>query len=180
MAMARGSGLVDKAEVERAFARVLRLPGDVGTEAHVATWILGVRAPERRESDWWPTVERQARALVRANVGIDGVLRLTQGADGQNQWRAACYLAKYPELRPRLRPLLYHDDDMGRRELSYNLASDAGSEADWRERLGDEDRYTREGCVTKLSGPRRKCGPRNHVEWLGLCFFRSCSLVYVH
>jgi hypothetical protein len=34
--------------------------------------------------------------------------------------------------------------------------------------------------LVRLSGPRRKCGPRNHVGWLGPCFFRSCSLVYVH
>ncbi|AUX39850.1 uncharacterized protein SOCE26_012450 [Sorangium cellulosum] len=144
-------GLVDKAEVERPFARLLRLPGDVGTEAHVATWTLGVRTPERRESSWWPTVERQARALVRANVGIDGILKLTQGADRQNQWRAACTLSTDPKLWARLRPLLYHEDDMGRRWMSHNLASDPGAEPDWRERLGDEDRYTREGCVTHLA-----------------------------
>jgi glycosyltransferase involved in cell wall biosynthesis/HEAT repeat protein len=143
--------LVDMAEVEHVFARLLRLPGNVGTEAHVATWILGVRKPERRESNWWPTVERQARALVRAGAGIDEVLTLTQGADGQNQWRAACYLAQYPEVRPRLRPLLYHDQDMGRRYMSLNLAHDADSEADWRERLGDEDRTTREFCVKELA-----------------------------
>jgi HEAT repeat protein len=143
--------LVGKADVERAFARLLRLPGDVGTEAHVAAWILGVREPERRESDWWPTIERQARALVRANVGIDGVLRLTQGADTQNQGRAACTLSGHPELRPLLRPLLYLDDDAGRRCLIYNLANDAGSEPDWRERLSDEDEGTREGCVRTLS-----------------------------
>jgi HEAT repeat protein len=144
-------GLVGKVDVEHAFARLLRLPGDVGTEAHVATWILGVREPERRESDWWPTIERQARALVRANVGIDGVLRLTQGVDRQNQGRAACTLSGRPELRPFLRPLLYLDDNAGRRCLIYNLASDAGSEPDWRERLSDEDEGTREGCVRTLS-----------------------------
>ncbi len=143
--------LVDKAEVEHVFARLLRLPGDIGTEAHVATWILGVRKPERRESDWWPTVERQARALVRANIGVDGVLKLTQGADGQNQGRAACYLAGYPELWPRLRPLLYHHDNMARRYLSVILASDPASEFDWRERLGDEDAGVRESCVRNLA-----------------------------
>jgi hypothetical protein len=31
-----------------------------------------------------------------------------------------------------------------------------------------------------LSGPRRKCGPRNHAGWVALCFFRNFSLVYVH
>lgn len=148
-------GLVDKAEVELAFKRLLRLPGDVGTEAHVATWILGVHAPQRRESNWWSTVERQARALVRANVGIDEILRLTNGVNRQIQWRAACRLAKYPELRARLRPLLYHHDALGRRHLIYPLAGDVNLEADWRERLSDEDEVTRSICVSAL-GERLK------------------------
>ncbi|WP_437962294.1 FAD-dependent oxidoreductase (plasmid) [Sorangium sp. So ce119] len=145
-------GLVDSVEVDRAFTRLLRLPGGVGTEAHVATWILGARVPERRESTWWPTVERQARVLVRANAGIEGILELTQGADTQYQGHAAGHLAKYRELHPRLRPLLYHDDDLVRRDLTQDLASDAGAEPDWRERLGDADRYTRERCVAELAG----------------------------
>lgn len=140
-------GLVGEEYVERAFGRLLRAWGNVGTEAHVATWILGVREPSRRESDWWATVERQARALVRANVGIDGVLQLTQGADSQNQYRAALHLAGDPEMWPRLRPLLYHEDDMGRRYVSSNLVNDVDSEPDWRERLSDEDSTTREWCI---------------------------------
>lgn len=144
--------VANKADVERAFARLLRMPGDVGTEAYVATWILGARKPERRESDWWPTVDRQARTLIRSGIGIDEVVALTQGADSQNQWRAACHLAEDQEVRPRLRPLLYHDDDMGRRWMSRNLASDPISEPDWRERLGDEDDITREFCVNWLAG----------------------------
>lgn len=144
-------GLVRGEEVEQVFARLLRLPGDAGTEAHITTWTLGSRAPERRRAMWWQTIERQARSLVRANVGINGILGLTQGAEGFEQCRAAMILAKYPEYLPKVRLLLHNDSDIGRRYLSPALADDPGSEPDWRERLGDEDEVTREVCANHLA-----------------------------
>lgn len=155
--------------IETTFSSVLATRGEAGTEAHIALWNLGLRKPERRSSQWWPTIVRQARAMVRAGLGVDDLFEITEGGDGTRRRVAVEVLAPYyqdywKELRP-----LFDDQDMWIREAtSRHLARVPAAVPYIRERLHDDEGIVRRVAARALVGD---------AEWLAANFDRSLALI---
>ncbi|WP_437601207.1 HEAT repeat domain-containing protein [Sorangium sp. So ce590] len=136
--------------VEHMLAPVLQTHGEAAAEAHVSTWLLGLREPQRREARWWSTIHRQARAIVRHCNDVDQLRQLTRGAELWDQGRALRILGQYPEHWPRLRPFLDHTSEELRNDAVMALADDAGAEIQVVERLTDDEARTRKFVVRWL------------------------------
>lgn len=153
--------------LEGQLRRVLATPGEAGTEAHIVLWNLGLRAPDRRSSRWWPTIERQARALVRAGVSVDHLLALTSRMSLVDQDKAVAILGKYSEYWPRLRQMINSRHDQARINAIDVLADDPGSIPYIRERLHDDEARVRLAAINALArDPKRRAA---HLECLIAC-----------
>ncbi len=144
--------------LEAQLAPALTTLGEAGTEANITLWNLRVRVPVRRSSRWWPTVERQARAMVRAGLDVDRLFELTEGSD-DNSVRATAVqvLAGYDEYWLQLRPL-FDDRSMHVREaMVRHLADNPRAEQYIRERLDDDDGIVRRSAARVLAiDPERR------------------------
>jgi HEAT repeat protein len=139
------------AKIRAQFAPVLATRGEVGTEAHIALWNLGLQKPSRRSSRWWPTIERQARALVRAGFGVDELFELTEGADRNARMTAVDVLAPDEEYWPELRPLFDDPSLHVRRALAVRLANFSAAEPYIREQLYDDEGIVRRAAADALA-----------------------------
>ena len=149
----RRLGPVSNEEVEQVLAPLLRARGGAAAEAHVATWILGVRPLGRAPVRWWTTIRRQAYAIVRERPDIDAVRNLTRGRDDWDRSHAIQILGKYPEHWPVLRPFLDDNFDRIRIAAIFALKDDPNAQVALRERLTDDDASIRARIVTLFGSP---------------------------
>lgn len=145
------------AHVVRRLQPVLATEGEAGTEAHILMLNLGLQAPERRVSRWWPTIHRQARALVRAGVGVDEIIELTKGVNQFETHLAVEVLGKFADYRDALRPLIEYPWWAVRKAVIGALSIDPSSISRIRERLNDEEGIVRSAAVDALArDPQRR------------------------
>ncbi len=156
-----------RADVVRNFQPVLATEGEIGTEAHVLMVNLGLHAPERRVSRWWPTVHRQARALVRTGVSVDELIKLTNGANQFETHLAVEVLGKFEDYRNALRPLIDYPWSPVREKVIGALSMDPTSMSRIRERLEDEEGIVRSAAVDALA--RHPQHRKQHIDRLIEC-----------
>ena len=138
-------------DAKAAFSDLLGLPGEIGTEAHIALWVLGGTV-ERRGSHWWVTVDRQARAVVRSGCTVDQVRELTSGAEGHERALAVRVLGKCERHWPRLRPHLADPSETSRFAAAHALVHDQGAIVMLRELLSDDSARVRRFAIAALAG----------------------------
>ncbi|WP_438025438.1 HEAT repeat domain-containing protein [Sorangium sp. So ce233] len=143
--------------IEASFAPMLATRGEAGTEAHIALWNLGVRKPERRSSRWWPTIQRQARAMVRSGLDVDDLFEMTEGGERTDRVTAVAVLAQYhQDYWEHLRPLFDDRDRWIRADMSEHLADAPAAEPYIRERLHDDESFVRRAAAHALvKDPKR-------------------------
>lgn len=143
-------GLGGPAEHKGPLGSLLDLPGEVGTEAHVIAWTLGLRAIGPRTSRWWSTVHRVARALVRGGLGVHEVVELANGGEVSEQSRAVEVLGTVEVYRPLLGKLFHDPSLFIRLKATHALAEHAPARALVRERLWDDHSHVRMTAIDAL------------------------------
>lgn len=118
---------------------LLEMHGEVGTEAHVIAWTLGLRAPSRRWSGWWTTINRVARALVRHGLGVREIVKLTQGSEPHERDDVVRVLARFDACRPLLYYHIRNDGEFVREKALRALGDDPRARPLIRESLWDDE-----------------------------------------
>jgi len=144
------SGLGGPAEHHELLEPLLEVTGEVGTEAHVIAWALGLRAPCRRTSRWWDTVRRVARALLRSGLGVREMVELTKSSQTHQRYQAVEVLGRFEAYWPSLRMLLCDESVFVRMRVIQMLAGDGQARPLLRERLWDDESHPRRGAIYAL------------------------------